>query len=402
MSHDHHDHEHGDDHGHSHDEKPNPLGDLPVIPKPRRTHTSKVPSKPAIIEDAGAQALSDALESSFRYVKWVFLILVVGAVAFCFRQVKPSEVGVVLRFGKPLGVGKDQIKQPGLVFVLPYPIDELVRIPVAGTQTIDAKVGWQGLSAENELSEEMRDAPAEVQTLRPGADGYTLTGDGNILHVRAKVNYTIDDPVAYTFDYANVTNLLGNIVNNAVLYASAKFSAADALYQNKIAFQEAVRERLEHKTRIANQVGIKVNLVSVDTKVPLAVQASFNAVQEAVENRNRVINDARGYADETTNRAEGDAQTILNRGMSRSNQVVRAVMADARSFLDQLPHYQRDPELFTDRLLAQTMERVLTNAQDKFFFPTKPDGQSRELRININREPEAPKLKRYQDQPPQQ
>jgi hypothetical protein len=101
-------------------------------------------------------------------------------------------------------------------------------------------------------------------------------------------------------------------------------------------------------------------------------------------------------ATETLNKALGESQMILNRGLTRSNQVVQAVAAESRAFLDQLPYYQRDPRLFEDRLLAQTMERVFTNAQDKFLVPTRHDGQARELRLQLNKEPEAPKRKVYQ------
>lgn len=394
MTHDHHDHDH--DHGHErehgHAKKIGDI-DLPLRPKPAGKEP-KEPAQPKVIEDAGTQALSDALKSSFWFVKVIFALLILGLFLSCFRQVHPHEVAVVLRFGKALGSGKEQIKQPGMVFVLPYPIDELVRIPVAGTHTAESKVGWRGLSAEAVLKGE-EDVPQEAERLRPGSDGYTLTGDGNIIHVKATVNYTIDDPATYTFEFAHITNLLENIVNNAILYASARTTAADALYENKVAFTEAVRTRIEEKTRTGN-LGIKLSLVSVETKVPVAVQQAFNGVQQAVEDRNRQINEARSYESETVNKAMGEAEAVLNRGMAFSNQIVRAVAADAQSFLAQLPLYRSNPQLFQERLLTETTEYVLTNAQDKFFLSTSGDGKARELRINVNREPEQPKLKRYQ------
>jgi len=390
--HDHHDHDHGQD------PKPGPkpgLGDIDLPLRPKRTEAApRGPAKPKIIEDAGTQALADALKSSFGFVKAIFALLILGLIFSCFRQVHPHEVAVVLRFGKAVGTGQAQIRQPGMVFVLPYPIDELVRIPMSGTHTVKSTAGWYGLSAEEQLRGQ--DPPAEASILRPGADGYTITGDGNIMHVRATVNYSVVDPAQYTFHFATVTNLLQNIVNNAILHASARFSSADALYENKVAFQEAVRTRVEQKTNVENNFGIKISLVTVETKVPAAAQQAFNGVQTAVENRKRAVTEAQSAATEMLNRARGEYQLILNRGLTRSNQIVQAVAAESRAFLDQLPHYQRDPRLFEDRLLAQTMERVLTNVQDKFLLPTRPDGLPRELRLQLNKEPEAPKKKYYQ------
>lgn len=394
MSHDHDHHDHGHDQGP--ESKPKPaLGDIDLPLRPKRTEAApKGPARPRVIEDAGTQALADALKSSFGFVKAIFALLVAGLILSCFRQVHPHEVAVVLRFGKAVGSGKEQIRQPGMVFVLPYPIDELVRIPLSGTHTIQSTAGWYGLSAEAQLRGE--DTPVEAQTLRPLADGYAITGDGNIMHVRATVNYSVEDPAQYTFHFANVTNLLQNIVNNAILHTAARFTSADALYENKIAFQEAVRVRIQHKTNVENNFGIKLSLVTVDTKVPAAVQQAFNSVQTAVENRKQAVTEAQSTATETLNKASGESQMILNRGLTRSNQVVQAVAAESRAFLDQLPYYQRDPRLFEDRLLAQTMERVFINAQDKFLVPTRHDGQSRELRLQLNKEPEAPKRKVYQ------
>lgn len=412
MSHDHdhpdHDHQHDHDHGHGHDHDhghSHPPDQTPKIKsldidlteklKQAAVSRTTAPVRAKVIEDAGTQALSDALKSSFWFLKGIFVLLVLGLVFSCFRQIHPHEVGVVLRFGKPVGTGTEQIRQPGMVFVLPYPIDELVRIPVAGTHTIRSVTGWYGRSAEMELRDG-EDVPQEGETLRPGADGYVITSDGNIIHVRATVNYTIENPARYTFDYANATNLLQNVLNNAVLYTSARFTSADALYENKIAFTEAIRNRIEQKAVIEANLGIKVSLVTVDTKVPVAVKNAFSGVQTAVENRNKQVNEARAYSEETVNKARGESQAIINRGMSRSNQVVQAVAAESRSFLAQLPYYQKAPALFEDRLLAQTMERVLTNASDKWFIPTDANGQPLELRMQLNREPEAPKRKRYE------
>ena len=405
MSHDHphhdHDHEHGHghDHDHKHEHSHEPKRnlkdiDLPLMPK-RSGTPAKEPKRPKVIEDAGTEALSDALKSSFWFVKGIFALLILGLFFSCFRQVHPHEVAVVLRFGKIVGIGKEAIRPPGMVFVLPYPIDELVRIPVAGTHSIRSTAGWHGRAAEYELSGES-DVPPDAQSLKPGVDGYAITGDENIIHTRVTLNYTIDDPVAYAFSFANVTNVLENILNDTIIRVSAQFSSADALYENPTAYNDAIRARIEQKTQVENKLGIKISLVTVDTKVPIAVKVAFNGVQTAVDNKNKQINEARGYAGETLSKADAEASTILNRGMSRSNQVVQAVSAESRSFLSQLPYYQRDPGLFEDRLLAQTMGRVMTNAADKFFIPTSPDGRSRELRLQLNREPEKPKMKRYQ------
>jgi len=373
---------------------PQPPGsqpDQPGTPAPAGSASSVPPARPAGIDDSGTQALSEALGSSFLFIKIIIAALVAGLVFSCFRSVESNEVAVILRFGEPLrGADGNPVRSPGFHWAFPYPIDEVVRIPVAGTQVITSSNGWYGVSATMEIRGE--DAlPPESQSLAPGRDGYTLTGDGNIIHVKATMNYTITDPVKYAFNFTQPTNVLQAILDNALIYASARFSAADAIYKDKAAFAEAVQNRVAGKTTGEADLGIKVDLINVETRVPISVRSSFNAVQESVEDRNRRISEAKGYADEVTRKALGEAQAAISLGMTLSNQLVQAVSAEAKSFADQLPRYRENPTLFEQRLRAETMGSLLTNSVEKFYLPNRADGQPRELRLQLNREPEKPK-----------
>ena len=70
---------------------------------------------------------------------------------------------------------------------------------------------------------------------------------------------------------------------------------------------------------------------------------------------------------------------------------VKAIQADAKAFTDLLPAYEKNKNLFAQQRVAETMALVLTNVQDKFFLPQRADGQARELRLQLNREPPEPK-----------
>ncbi|NDD65231.1 MAG: hypothetical protein EBZ36_14835, partial [Acidobacteria bacterium] len=81
-------------------------------------------------DDASSQALSEALGSSLLIVRLLAVVLAAAFVFSCVFTVNPNEVAVVLRFGKPVGEGSEQILKQGLHWALPYPIDEIVRIPI--------------------------------------------------------------------------------------------------------------------------------------------------------------------------------------------------------------------------------------------------------------------------------
>jgi membrane protease subunit HflK len=312
--------------------------------------------------------------------------------AFIFSgvfTVKPNEVAVKLRLGKPVGVGAGQLLKPGLHWKLPYPIDDVVAIPVGESHTIKSTAGWYAQSPEDAATGRK---PQPMGMLRAGVDGYTLTGDGNIIHARATMSYRISDPISYWFNFSNATNLLQHILDNALAYASARFNADDALYRNKLSYQETVQSRVyEMVEKLKVGVTVQPREVRVDTEPPVDVTEAFNDVTRAQNQGDIKIQEAESYARGATNRAFGEASVILGGAITSSNSLLVTVAAEADRFAKLLPRYQANPDLFRRRLLAETMEEVLTNAQYKLFLPQRADGKQWELRLQLSKPPEIPK-----------
>ncbi len=341
------------------------------------------PPAPATEEDASSQALSEALRSSFQVVKVVMAALVIGFFCSGVFVVESNQVAVILRFGKPIGLGSEQLLKPGWHWAWPYPVDEIVRIPIGQSHTVTSSTGWYATTPEMEARKE---EPQARGSLMPGADGYTLTADGNIIHVRATIKYRINDPLRYEFGFTNVTEILTNVVNDALIFASARVTADAALYKDRIGYRDLVLDRVKRQIEDL-RLGITLDPSDVETKAPADVRADFEAVNAAEQERSKTNSLASGNADEMTRRAVGEAEAIISGGLSSSNRVVQDVVAFAQSFNDQLPAYRGNPGLFRSRLLTATMNTVLTNAQEKFFLPDTAGGQSRELRLQLSREP---------------
>src|SRR5678815_5199270 len=102
--------------------------------------------------DAGSQALSEALRSSFVIVKFVMGLLVLVFLASGFFTVGPQERAIILRFGKPVGEGQKALLGPGLHWSFPYPIDEYVKVSITGIQQVTSSVGWFAITPEQELA----------------------------------------------------------------------------------------------------------------------------------------------------------------------------------------------------------------------------------------------------------
>ena len=359
------------------------LPDLPekIPAKPAET-AGDLPSE-APMEDAGTQALSDALASSFRFIRALMIILVAVFLGSGIFTVNPNEVAVILRLGKPAGSGPDAILRPGIHWSFPSPIDEIVRIPVGESRAVEATNCWYQVTPEMEISGQL---PPSLSTLQPGVDGYALTSDGNIIHARATAKYRIADPLRYAFDFRGATNILENALNNAVLYAAVRHTAEEALYKDKTGFQDAVRRRFLQTIEKAN-LGIDLEPIQVQTFPPMYVKEAFDQVLEAEQALSEARNTSQGEAEEITRKAVGEGRALISDGITRSNMLVQTLRADAEAFSDQLADYQRNPRLFRERLLVETMFQVLTNVNDKWLLPESKDGRRRQIRLMLNREP---------------
>ena len=357
--HDHHDHQHDHDHDHDHG--------------PEKSET----------QDAGSQALAEALGSSFTIVKIVMGLMVVGFFISCFFKVGPQEKAVILRFGKPVGQGDKALLGAGLHMRLPYPIDEIVRIPIAEIQQVTSDNGWYFTTPEQELSgEESPPGP----DLNPQIDSYLLTSDTNIIHARATLAYHVADPLRYTFDFADASNAVRNALDSALLYTAATFSADDALINARAQFQDAVQDRATALVEEQN-LGIVVDWCTVDSIPPRQLTDIFNQVTIAREKRSEALNEARGYANQTTNNAIATAAGIVNEAQSAEFNYVTNLIASAQQFKDILPYYKLDPSLYVQQTFVSMVGPALTNVEDKWYLPQRADGKPRELRLLLNREP---------------
>src|SRR6266480_497298 len=173
------------------------------------------PGSPETPVDAGSQALSEALRSSFAIVKVVMVVLFAVFLGSGLFKVGPQERAIILRLGKPVGQGEKALLTPGLQWSLPYPIDEHVKVSITGIQQVKSTVGWYATTpAQEAAGTEPPVGPGAP--LNPAADGYALTADGNIVHTRATLTYRINDPIQYVFSFVNASNAIQNALDNAL------------------------------------------------------------------------------------------------------------------------------------------------------------------------------------------
>jgi membrane protease subunit HflK len=348
------------------------------------THEHPVPVTP---EDAGSQALAEALHSSFAIVKVVMVLMVLAFFSSGFFTVGPQEKAVILRFGRPVGEVDKILLNSGWHWSYPYPIDEVVKIPITEIQKVNSTVGWYATTAEQELSGEELPAGA---SLNPAVDGYVITADRNIIHTRATLYYHIENPINFVFDFVSASNAVQNALNNALLYSAAHFNVDDVLTRDVAGFRDAVLQRVSDLTEL-EQIGIVIDQCEVQSIPPRQLLDVFTRVTTARENRNKVLNDARSYENQVLSQSGAQASSITNAAAADRARYVQSITAEAKRFSDLLPKYESNPSLFAQVTLVQAMGPILTNVQDKILLPERADGKPRELRLMLNREPLAPK-----------
>lgn len=352
---------------------------------PSRRPTPVEPAEPPELpDDSSSQALSDALRSSFAIIRVLMVGLLLVFLGSGFFTVGPQEKAVILRFGRAVGEGEKALLGPGAHWAFPYPIDEVVKIPAGVMQTVRSSVGWYATTSALEASGK---EPPPEPSLNPARDGYLLTGDANVIHVRGNLAYHIREPgLQYVFGFSDASNLVQNAFNSAMVYAASHYKVDDVLTRDFAGFRELIQRRMGELIE-QQQLGIVVDQIDLQAIPPRQLKEQFTAVAEAEARRGNELNKAREYESQTINTARANANARRAMAQADRTRLVQSVAAEADRFTHLLPQYRSNPDLFVRQYRSETVHRVWTNAQEKWILPP---GQHR---IQLDRQ--LPKLRTF-------
>ncbi|NCC52328.1 MAG: FtsH protease activity modulator HflK [Spartobacteria bacterium] len=333
---------------------------------------------------SGYTALAEALKTSFRLLRWALALLFVAYLASGIFVVSQHEQAVVLIFGRLAGMPGRQALGPGLHWTFPAPIAEVITVPTERVQAIASDSFWYALSARDRLSAH---PPPPGPNLNPLTDGYTLSGDANLLHSQWILRYTIDDAIAYLFRFGAMEQFLRDELDHAVVKASARFNVDQALRTDIERFRNQVEQELKRRME-ALKPGIQIERVDLTLIAPpRQVAAAFDSVIKAEQDRSRQISEARAYATRAKNESVGEANRLLSEARTYRNQRVSEVSANADYFSQVYEQFKENPSITAEVLYQNAIRRVLQNAEQKFMVSKSSDG-SQELRILLGRDPE--------------
>ena len=288
----------------------------------------------------------------------IIILLLLIFVFSSFFTIDPEEVGVILRFGKYV-----RTVNPGLNFKIPFWIETLEKVPV-----------------ERQLKEEFgfRTERAGVRTRYSGREfqeeSLMLTGDLNAAEVEWIVQYRIEDPYKFLFKVRNAVLTFRDMNEATMREVVGDRSVNEVLTIGRVEIANTVTEKLQILCD-QYETGIEVDQVVLqDVNPPDAVKPAFNEVNEAQQEREKLINQARSEYNKVIPKARGDAQRIIEEAKGYAIKRVNEAKGDAAKFNAVYREYIKAPEVTRQRIYLETMNDVLQKVGRKLITDEEATG----------------------------
>jgi membrane protease subunit HflK len=270
--------------------------------------------------------------------------------------VDPEEVGVVLTFGEFSG-----ISDPGLHFKLPYPVQTVDLVPVQ--RQLKQEFGFRTLQAS------IRSEYGEVFE-----ESLMLTGDLNVAVVEWITQYRVVDPYLYMFKVRNLEDTFRDMNEAVMRTVVGDRSVTEVLTIGRQEIASEVERRLQELCD-QYETGIRIEqIVLQDVNPPEPVKPSFNEVNQAQQERERLINEARSDFNREVPAARGEALRVVEQAQGYAVDRVNRAEGDGARFIALYEAYRRAPEVTRRRLYLETMLDLLPSVRQKIIIDQDIDG----------------------------
>ena len=256
-----------------------------------------------------------------------------------FFIVQEGQQAVITQFGKY----KNTVGA-GFNWRLPYPIQRHELVFVTQIRSVD--VG--------------RDAVVKATGLRESA---MLTEDENIVEIKFAVQYRLSDARAFLFESKNPADAVVQAAETAVREVVGKMRMDSALSEERDQIAPRVRALMQtilDRYKMGIDV-VGINLQQGGVRPPEQVQASFDDVLKAGQERERAKNEAQAYANDVVPRAVGSASRLKEEADAYKARIVAQAQGDAQRFKSVLAEYQKAPQVTRDRMYLDTMQQIYSN-----------------------------------------
>jgi len=287
----------------------------------------------------------------FKLIRWMALGVLVLIILFgSVYQIKPEEIGVILRFGRFV-----RTAEPGLHFKLPFGIEKLTRVPVQ--RQLKLEFGYRtvrpGIRSEYYSNQETQ------------KESLMLTGDLNVVVAEWIVQYKIKDPYKFLFKVRDPIQTF-----RAMTEAVVREVVGDASVDEVITFGRAAlaSEAMTGLQKLVDtyELGFEISqLIFQDVNPPDPVKPSFNEVNQALQEKERKINEAWAEYNQEIPKAQGEAEQMIRAAEGYAAERVNNAQGDASRFVSIYKEYAKAPAVTRKRLYLETLNDVLPKITKK-------------------------------------
>jgi len=270
----------------------------------------------------------------------LWLVLLVLYLLSGVYFVAPEQQAVVTRFGRVVAKGVT----PGIHYHLPWPVESITKLKALETKRLTVGIEMP----DQVLGRTTAESPVQY-----------LTGDQNIITVQMAVQYAIKDAAAYLFRSQDVTQMIARVVESAFAQTIAAEPVDNILTTGKIAAQNRTLQR-SREILDALGSGVFISSINIENVAPPAeVADAFREVASARADRDRIVNEAHGYANDAIAKAQGEAGKLTSDAESYRQQRVNEAEGDAARFEKLHAEYSKARDVTERRLYLEAMEEIL-------------------------------------------
>lgn len=280
------------------------------------------------------------MEKEFKFGKLLVLIPILLILAFLiftsFYTVGETERAVITTFGKVTAV-----KEAGLQFKLPYPIQDVYKVDMT-TQKVT--IGYEATDSKDLVKED---------------ESRMITGDFNVVSVDFFMEWKVTDPQKYLFNSRDPRGILKNVAQAAARDVMGSKTVDEVLTTGKVAIQSEIKEMMVSRLEMYD-IGIQVIEVKIQDAEPPTTEviAAFKAVETAKQEKETTINVAKAYENSILPEAQAQADKILKEAEAFKEQRVNEAEGEAAKFTAMFNEFINSKEVTKKRMYLETIEDI--------------------------------------------
>jgi modulator of FtsH protease HflK len=321
-----------------------------------------------LIRQGQSQLKQILLGGGLRENFLIFFLILAGLIAWTSFYTVPSDsVAVLQRFGRYLDV-----VPPGLHFKLPLGVDVATIVPVK--RQLKQEFGFTTPGASDPY-QSPRGGEKEIQL-----ETQMVTGDLNAALVEWVVQYRVSEPTRFLFKVREPSETL-RYVSESVMREVVGDRTVDEVIT--VGRQEIESEALTKMQALSSkyEMGISIDQVQLkNINPPRPVQDSFNEVNQAQQEKEKLINEARRDYNKVIPLAEGEKDQRIREADGYRLKRINEAEGDIARFNALLAEYTKAPEVTRRRIYIETLQEVMPNIRSKIIV----DEQTRSILPLLN------------------